>query len=37
LRVGIDQHHAMLPAGEGVGDVNGKRRLADAAFLIEKR
>ena len=37
LRIGIDEKHAMFAGREGVGEVDGKRRLADAALLIEQR
>ena len=34
LRVEVDQQHAARGGGEGGGQVDGRRRLADAAFLV---
>jgi hypothetical protein len=37
LGVGINEQNAALPSSEGVGDVDGERRLADAAILVQER
>ncbi len=37
LRIGVDQGDALAAAGPFTGEVQGERRLADAAFLVEER
>ena len=37
LRIGVDDRHALSLRRPGAGQVQGERRLADAAFLVEER